>query len=418
MAKIVEMTQLSPTMSEGVLAKWLKKEGDQVGPGVVIAEVETDKANMELEAFDKGVLLKLIAKEGETVKVGAPIAVIGAAGEDVSAVLEKVKSTPAAKAPAAKAPEPAKAAKPEPVAAAAAPAAKAPARDGGRVFASPLAKAMAKDQGVDIASLTGSGPHGRIVKRDVESAASHPSAAAAFAPSGPDFEDKPLSQMRKTIAKRLEQAKRGVPHFYLTVEVDAAPLSAFRAQLNDGLKDEEKVSVNDLIVKAYALALAATPKANVWYLEDAAGAPSARFHRRVHVGVAVAIEDGLITPVVRDADKLPLSRLAATTKELIGRAKQKKLKPDEFSNGTGSVSNLGMMGIQEFSAILNPPESTIVAVGALEKRPVFDADGKVVAGERMKLTLSCDHRVVDGALGAELLSKVKKNLERPAKLAL
>jgi pyruvate dehydrogenase E2 component (dihydrolipoamide acetyltransferase) len=223
--------------------------------------------------------------------------------------------------------------------------------------------------------------------------------------------------MRKTIAKRLEQVKRGVPHFYLTVEVDAAPLAAFRAQLNDGLKDEEKVSVNDLVVKAYALALAATPTANAWYLEDAQS-PSVRYHRRVHVGVAVAIPDGLITPIVRDADKLPLARLAATTKELVGRARQKKLKPEEYTNGTGSVSNLGMMGIHEFSAILNPPESTIIAVGALEKRPVFDADGKVVVGERIKLTLSCDHRVVDGALGAELLAKVKKNLEKPAKLAL
>lgn len=453
MAKIVEMTQLSPTMSEGVLAKWRKNEGDKVGPGDVLAEVETDKANMELEAFDKGVLLAKLAPEGAPVKVGAPIGIIGSPGEDVSALVAKAKASAGAAAPApAAAPTPAPAngktsAAPAPVPAApapqtamaAAPAAsgsftasgsfKAPAApqraSGERVLASPLARAVAAEKGVDVAALAGSGPHGRIVLKDVESAAAasqaapRPAAAAVShgVPAGPEFEDVSVSPMRRTIAQRLTDAKRA-PDFYLTVECDAAPLKAFRAQANEGAADADKVSLNDVIVKCVARALRQVPLANASWVEQG-GQATVRRWKRVHVGIAVALEDGLITPVVRDADVKPLSALAAEAKDLIARARVKKLKAEEYSGATISVSNLGMMGIEEFTAILNPPGSTILAVGGVVAKPVVSPDGKsIVPGERIRLTLTCDHRVVDGALGATLLGKIKELVEHPIRAVL
>ena len=418
MAKIVALTQLSPTMTEGTLSKWKKNEGEKVGPGDVLAEVETDKANMDLEAFDQGVLLKQLIAEGTSVKVGAPIAIVGEPGEDITRVLSEAKGAPPAPT-SAPAPAPPEAKKPAPREEAPAPPKVAqketpgetpPGReDGERILASPLARAIAGEKGLDLSGVRGSGPSGRIIKRDVETLA--PGAAA-----GPDHEDVVPSPMRKTIARRLVESKQKAPHFYLTVECDAGPLKAFRAQANDGTDEKEKVSLNDVIVKCVARALRATPQANASWVEEN-GAPVFRRWRSVHVGIAVAIEDGLLTPVVRDADEKTLSRIAAETKDLIARARQKKLRPEEYSGSTISVSNLGMFGIEEFTAVLNPPEATILAVGAIVEKPVV-SKGAIVPGERLRLTLSCDHRVVDGALGAQLLSRIKDMVEHPLKAVI
>lgn len=426
MAKIVSLTQLSPTMSEGTLSKWKKNEGDKVGPGDVLAEVETDKANMDLEAFDRGVLLKRLIAEGTAVKVGAPIAIVGQPGEDISKILAEAQTGGSATPPpaAAKAETPktdgAKAPAPAQVPAAPGPAvpaqAPAPQRDGGRILASPLARVIAKEKGVDLGQVQGSGPSGRIVKRDVEELQATPSRGGFGTPAftGPDHEDVPASQMRKAIARRLVESKTKAPHFYLTVECDAAPIKALRAQANEGVDDKEKISLNDVIVKCVARALRATPAANASWIESDGAAPVIRKWKRVHVGVAVAIEDGLITPVLRDVDVKPLSQLAAEGKDLIGRARQKKLKPEEYTGSTISVSNLGMFGIEEFTGVINPPESTILAVGSIVEKPVV-VKGQIVVGERMRMTLSCDHRVVDGALGAQLLEKIKNMIEHPLK---
>jgi pyruvate dehydrogenase E2 component (dihydrolipoamide acetyltransferase) len=418
MAKIVALTQLSPTMSEGTLSKWRKNEGEKVGPGDVLAEVETDKANMDLESFDRGVLLKQLIAEGTSVKVGAPIAIVGEAGEDITKVLSETKSAASAAAHAPPTPAPQEAKKPAPrEAPAAAPPKPAPKeapreapgrKDGERILASPLARAIAREKGVDISGIQGSGPSGRIIKRDVET--------LAPAAGGPDHVDVVPSPMRKTIARRLVESKQKAPHFYLTVECDAAPLKAFRAQANDGVDEKDKVSLNDVIVKCVARALRATPQANASWIEEN-GAPVFRRWRGVHVGIAVALEDGLLTPVVRNADEKTLSKIAAETKDLIARARQKKLKTEEYSGSTISVSNLGMFGIEEFTAVLNPPEATILAVGGIVEKPVV-SKGAIVPGERMRITLSCDHRVVDGALGAQLLSRIKDMIEHPLKAVI
>jgi pyruvate dehydrogenase E2 component (dihydrolipoamide acetyltransferase) len=426
MAKIVALTQLSPTMSEGTLAKWRKNEGDKVGPGDVLAEVETDKANMDLESFDKGVLLKRLITEGTAVKVGAPIAILGQPGEDISAVLAEAQKGGATTPPKAEAQAPAKSATPQPAPQpkeapkVAAPAPKEaprgapkPSGDGDRILASPLARAIAREKGLDLGSVEGSGPAGRIVKRDVESleAGARPRAAA-----GPEYEDVPLSPMRKTIARRLTESKQKIPHFYVTVECDAAPLKAFRAQANEGVDEKEKVSLNDAIVKCVAHALQKTPAANASFMEDG-GAPFVRKWKGVHVGIAVSLEDGLITPVVRDADRKTLTEIARETKDLIARARVKKLKPEEYTGSTISVSNMGMYDVDEFNAVINPPESTILAVGSIQAKPVV-VNGKLEIGERMRLTLSCDHRVVDGALGAQLVGKIKAAIEHPIKAVI
>src|SRR6266542_2028935 len=399
MASIITMPKLSPTMEEGVLAKWTKKEGDAIMPGDVIAEVETDKANMEFPLEDEGVLLKLLVKEGDTVKLGDPVAVLGEAGEDPAEAIAgaggAAKAAPA-KAPAAQAP--ALKAVPAPVA----------ANNGhGRVLASPFARKIALEKGVDLRSVTGSGPRGRIVKKDIDDA------AAAGALGEPEVEadtgERPAtqlpaaqgredtlvapSQMRKTIARRLVEAKREIPHIYLTAEATVDRLLQMREELNE--LGNGKVSVNDLVIKALALALRRLPDANVsWTAEGIVK------HGAAHVGIAVSLPDnGLITPVIRDADLKSIGAVARETKALAERARAKKLQPHEFSGGSATVSNLGMYGIKEFVAIINPPESVILAVGTTEKRPiVVERDGKdaVEIARRMLLTLSCDHRVVDG----------------------
>jgi len=425
MASIITMPKLSPTMEEGTLAKWTKKEGDKIAPGDIIAEVETDKANMEFPLEDEGVLLKLLVKEGDTVKLGDPVAVLGEAGEDPASAMQELKSAkaeaPKAEAPKAEAP---KAEAPKPVAKVEerreAPKPEVQPTNGhGRVLASPFARKLALEKGVDLRSISGTGPRGRIVQRDIEEAAARGPAVEAYAPTETyaPREDQlvPASQMRKTIARRLVEAKREIPHIYLTVECDAEKLTELREQLNDA--GDTKVSVNDLVVKALAVALVRVPDANVSWTADGIVK-----HGGVHVGMAVSLPDnGLITPVVKDADRKSIGALARETRSLAERARAKKLKPEEFAGGSATVSNLGMFGIREFVAIINPPESVILAVGTTEKRAVVvqkDGHDAIEIRRRMTLTLSCDHRVVDGVLGAKLLAEVKKLIEKPMGMLL
>lgn len=441
MASIITMPKLSPTMEEGVLAKWTKKEGDKIAPGDIIAEVETDKANMEFPLEDEGVLLKLLVKEGDTVKLGDPVAVLGEAGEDPASAMKDIgakKSEPAAPPVAAtarvqtsdreqgetKAPDPTRAAKTQPPApkpAATAPQAQANGNGHGRVLASPFARKLALEKGVDLRSVTGSGPRGRIVQRDIDEAAARGPSTGATTTYAPTREDELVaaSQMRKTIARRLVEAKREIPHIYLTTECTVDRLMEMREQINE--VGDVKVSVNDLVVKALALALARIPDANVSWTADGPEAKIVR-HGGVHIGMAVSLPDnGLITPVVRDADRKSLGVLARETKSLVERARAKKLKPEEFAGGSATVSNLGMYGVREFVAIINPPESVILAVGTTEKRAVVvEKDGRdtIEIARRMTLTLSCDHRVVDGVLGAQLLAEVKKLIEKPMGMLL
>jgi pyruvate dehydrogenase E2 component (dihydrolipoamide acetyltransferase) len=436
MAVEILMPALSPTMEEGTLAKWLVKEGDAVKSGQILAEIETDKATMEFEAVDEGVVGKLLIAEGTAgVKVNTPIAVLLEDGEDVSAAAPKA----AAKAEAPKAEvQKAEAAAPAPASAAAA----APtAPSGARVFASPLARRIAKEKGLDLGAVKGSGPHGRIVRADVEGAqpgavksAAAPvveagATAAAPAPAKPaggmptgmaaetvlkmyadrPFEEVALDGMRRTVAARLTEAKQTIPHFYLRRDVKLDALMAFRETLNKQLEGRGvKLSVNDFIIKSCAMALQAVPAANtVW-----AGDRMLRL-KPSDVAVAVAVEGGLFTPVLRDADKKSLSALSAEMKDLAGRAKTKKLAPHEYQGGSFAISNLGMMGIENFDAVINPPHGSILAVGAGIKKPVVLADGTIGVATVMSMTLSVDHRVIDGALGAEFLKAVIEALENP-----
>ncbi|VVT23465.1 Dihydrolipoyllysine-residue acetyltransferase component of pyruvate dehydrogenase complex [Roseovarius sp. EC-HK134] len=430
MATEILMPALSPTMEEGTLAKWLVKEGDTVSAGDLLAEIETDKATMEFEAVEEGVVGKILVAEGtEGVKVNTPIAVMLDEGESAA----DISSAPAkAEAPVAKQAE----ATPQ-AEAAAKPAPAAPKTgDGDRIFASPLARRIAADKGIDLAGITGSGPHGRIVKADVEgakagaapvaSAAEAPASKAATpapaaAPSGPSsdavvamyqgraYEEVKLDGMRKTIAARLTEAKQTVPHFYLRREIRLDALMKFRAELNKQLEPRGvKLSVNDFIIKACALALQAVPDANaVW-----AGDKVLRL-KPSDVAVAVAIEGGLFTPVLKDAEMKSLSALSAEMKDLAKRARDRKLAPQEYQGGTFAISNLGMFGIENFDAVINPPHGAILAVGAGLKKPVVGKDGELTVATVMSVTLSVDHRVIDGALGAELLTKIVENLENP-----
>ncbi len=461
----VTMPALSPTMEEGNLAKWLVKEGDKVSSGDVIAEIETDKATMEVEAVDEGTVAKIVVPAGtEGVKVNAVIAILAAEGEDASAAAAGGGNAVASGAPAAdaavkgstdeakdadkrgyeraaetaSASEGGSSAKPS--------ASAASSGSGGRVFASPLARRLAKEQGVDLSSVQGSGPHGRIVKSDVEGAAkggaSKPAApqaassagapaAAAPAPAAPkpanddailklfaegSYEKIPHDGMRKTIAKRLVESKQTVPHFYLSVDCELDALLALRKQLNGaapnikteaGERPAYKLSVNDMVIKAMACALVAVPDANVSWTESAM-----LKHRNADVGVAVSIEGGLITPIIRKADEKTLSTISNEMKDLAKRARARKLKPEEYQGGTTAVSNLGMFGIKDFSAVINPPHATILAVGAGEERAVVK-NGAVTVANVMTVTLSTDHRAVDGALGAELISAFKRFIENP-----
>jgi len=415
MANIIDMPKLSDTMTVGTLAKWLKKEGDVVKSGDMIAEVETDKATMELECFFDGTLLKIFAPGGSKVALGAPLCAIGKPGETV--VAPEPKAAPAAASAKAAAPAPAPTPAPAaPKAPAPAPAAPAPAAaPAGRVKISPLARKLAAEKGVDPAGVAGSGPGGRIVRADVLAAASSPRSAAPAAVnrSGPVQEERTVavSSMREAIARRLVESKTQLPHFYLEIEIDAAPLLAIREQLNRGLETAGvKLSVNDFVLKASAEALRHVPQVNASWLGD-----SIRYHGAAHVSFAVAIEDGLITPVVRDAHLKDVFQISTEAKALGKRAKEKKLKPDEFTGGTFCVSNLGMMGIPRFSAIINPPNAAILAVGTIVKKPVVREEA-IAIGQTMTLTLSCDHRVVDGAVGASYLNALKSLLESPALL--
>lgn len=426
MADVVTMLALSPTMDEGTLAEWTIKEGDAVEEGAVIAEVETDKATMEMESFFEGTVLKLLVAAGDAVPVGAPMAVVGEAGEDISALLAELEGggAPAA-APEDQAPAPEDASQgaaadddgvdEAQVAPAAAKKPAAGAAPKGRIKSSPLARRMASDAGLELSEIDGSGPAGRVVKRDVEAAIAQqkeqPTAAAL--PDSGQAEGTPvkLTQMRKTIAKRLKEVWQTTPHFTLTMDIDMAAAMAQRKQINNGLKDagiNAKISVNDLIVKACAVALVEFPAMNVSFRDD-----HVLQYEDAHIGVAVAIEDGLITPTVRFANQKGLRRISEEVRELAGRAQQMKLKPEEYTGGTFTVSNLGMFGIEHFMAIINPPQAGILACGAVQKVPVVNDDGELVVGTRMKVTLSCDHRAVDGATGAEFLSHVKRLLETP-----
>ena len=418
------MPALSPTMEDGTLAKWLVKEGDTVASGDLLAEIETDKATMEFEAVDEGVIGRILVPEGsEGVKVNSPIAVLLAEGES-AADIAAAPSNGAAPASAPKA-EPAPAATP---AAAASPAPAAPATsDGSRVFASPLARRIAADKGLDLARIKGSGPHGRIVKADVEGASAAAPAAASAAPAtaampaGPqaeqvlkmyadrDHTEVPLDGMRKTVAARLTEAKQTIPHFYLRRDIRLDALLSFRGQINKQLDARGvKLSVNDFIIKACALALQTVPDANaVW-----AGDRIVKL-KPSDVAVAVAVEGGLFTPVLKDADQKSLSALSAEMKDLATRARNKKLAPHEYVGGAFAISNLGMFGIDNFDAVINPPHGAILAVGAGVKKPVVGADGELTVATVMSVTLSVDHRVIDGALGAELLQAIVDNLENP-----
>jgi pyruvate dehydrogenase E2 component (dihydrolipoamide acetyltransferase) len=438
------MPALSPTMEKGNLAKWLKKEGDAVKSGDVIAEIETDKATMEVEAVDDGTLAKILVPEGtQDVAVNEVIAVLAGDGEDVkAAAASEAKASAKAEAPAAKPAEAAASPRPEEKKSPPKSADEgAPASTGGRIFASPLARRLAKEAGVELARITGSGPHGRVVARDVEAAksgkglkpaaaaASGAGAAATVAPSMSDqqvramyadgsYETVPHDNMRKIIAQRLTLSKQTIPHFYLTVDCDIGRLTAAREEINAAApKDKDgkaayKLSVNDFVIKALALALQRVPDANVTWTDGAM-----LKHKASDVGVAVAIPGGLITPVIRNAQTKSLSAISAEMKDFAARARARKLKPDEYQGGTTAVSNLGMYGIKEFAGVINPPHATILAVGAGEQRAVV-RDGKLDIGTIMSATLSCDHRAVDGALGAEFLAAFKLLIENPVMMVV
>jgi pyruvate dehydrogenase E2 component (dihydrolipoamide acetyltransferase) len=437
------MPALSPTMEKGNLAKWLKKEGDKVKSGDVIAEIETDKATMEVEAVDEGTIAKILVPEGTAdVPVNDVIAIMAGDGEDVKAAASSggaAAPKPAA-APAPAAPAPAAAAAPAaapaataPPPPAAAPAPAAQANGHGRIFSSPLARRLAKDAGIDLARINGTGPHGRVIARDVEGAksgkglkapAAAPGAAPAIAPAMSDqqilalfepgsYEIVPHDGMRRTIAQRLTAATQSIPTFYLTIDCDIGKLLDAREQINAAApKDKEKkplykLSVNDFVIKALAVALQQVPNCNVSWTD--VGMVK---HKHSDVGVAVAMPGGLITPIIRNAESKSLSTISNEMKDLAARARTRKLKPQEYQGGTSSVSNLGMFGISHFTAVINPPQSTILAVGASEERAVV-RNGKIEAAHIMSATLSCDHRAIDGALGAELIGAFRRLIENP-----
>ena len=441
------MPALSPTMEKGNLAKWLKKEGDQVKSGDVIAEIETDKATMEVEAVDEGTIAKIVVPEGtQDVAVHAVIAVLAGDGEDVKAAGAAAASKPAPKAAEAPAPKPASApaaaaapaATPAPAVVAAPPiaAAASPApqsNGGGRIFSSPLARRLAKEAGIEISRIMGSGPHGRIVARDVAEAksgnglkapAAAPAATPAIAPSMSDkqilalfepgsYEIVPHDGMRRTIAQRLTASIQNVPHFYLTIDCDIGKLLAAREEINKAAptdKDKRplyKLSVNDFVIKAMAVALQKIPNCNVSWTEGGMVK-----HKHSDIGVAVAMPGGLITPIIRKAETKTLSTISNEMKDFAARARARKLKPEEYQGGTTAVSNLGMYGINHFTAVINPPHATILAVGTSEERPVVRS-GKIEIAHIMSVTLSCDHRAIDGALGAELIGAFRQLIENP-----
>lgn len=413
MAEVVTMPRLSDTMEEGTVAKWHKKVGDQVSEGDLLAEIETDKATMDFEAFQEGKLLHIGIEEGATAPVDSILAILGEEGEDISGLLkgsngaadkkeEKAEETEASADTDVKEdrkePEPAKTEKTSDT-----------ASEDGRLKVSPLARKLAEDKGVDLRQVKGSGEGGRIVKRDIDE---YKPAAASQAPamSSGGYEEFPVSQMRKTIAKRLSESKFTAPHFYLTLEIDMDAAIAARKSVNE--VSETKVSFNDIVIKAAAMALKQHPKVNSSWLGD-----KIRVNHDVNIGVAVAVEEGLLVPVVRHADKKGLATINAEVKEAAGKARDKKLQPADWEGNTFTISNLGMFGIEEFTAIINPPDSCIMAVGGIRQVPVVK-NGAVVPGNVMKVTMSCDHRVVDGATGAAFLQTFKSNMENPLAMLL
>jgi pyruvate dehydrogenase E2 component (dihydrolipoamide acetyltransferase) len=421
------MEALSPTMTEGRVIRWLKSEGDAVKAGDTLAEVETDKAVMELVSRGEGVLRRIVASEGATIEVGKLVAVVGGAEEDISAIAGggvaprsgprgsggpepqevspvRVKSAPTPVR------EPVKAPQATPRVAPGSPSERGPAPAAGgpeRIKASPLARRMAQDRGVDLTVVSGSGPGGRIVKRDLEGATAAPLGVSRPVPATEgEFRDVPLTQIRKTIARRLAQSLAPVPHFFLTSEIDMERVWDAREALN-ALGENQRVSFNDILVKVVALALSRHPECNAWWQED-----RIRYFTSVHLGMAVAVEDGLITPVIRDAHAKSLRDIATESRDLVERARARKLQPEEYTGATFSISNLGMFDIDQFTAIINPPEAGILAVGSITPQAVVH-EGGITARRRMRVTMSCDHRVIDGATGAKLLQTVKRMLENP-----
>jgi len=431
MAEIIEMPLMSDTMTEGVIVSWQKKVGDKVKAGEPIAEVETDKATMDLESYFDGVLLYVAAEAGGSVKVGDLLAIIGKEGEDAKTLVSDYRAqkggapTPSV-AEAVSTPAPTS----EPVVASKSETLSIPTQSSdSRLKASPLAKSIADQKGISLSNVSGSGDGGRIIKRDVEALLAQPQQSTSIGQSAPSvvyqpsgtetYEDVPLSQMRKTIARRLGESKFSAPHYYLTMEIEMSKVMKMRAKLNE--ESEHKISINDFIVKASALALRKNPRVNASWLGDAV-----RYYNYVHVGVAVAIEDGLVVPVIRFADTKGLADLANEVKILATKAKNKELQPDEFKGNTFTISNLGMYGIDQFTAIINPPDACILAVGGIQSLPRFEAKDpkdkhskKVIKESQiMKVTLSCDHRVVDGAIGSEFLKTLKFLLENPVRMML
>ncbi|MCH2230231.1 MAG: pyruvate dehydrogenase complex dihydrolipoamide acetyltransferase [Crocinitomicaceae bacterium] len=420
MAEIVYMPKLSDTMTEGVVAEWTKNVGEEVSSGEVLAEIETDKATMEFESFYDGVLLHIGVEKGATAPVNAILAVIGEKDEDIKRILaDAEKNSPFSKeevkvkeeAPkATPVPEPTSVkavATSTPTIAAASPSV---ADSNGRIFASPLAKKMANEKGIDLANVIGTGDAGRIVKRDIDHYTPYVGGGSkqrAFV-GVESFRDEPVSQMRKTIAKRLSESKFTAPHFYLTLDIDMDNAIAIRKQVNN--LEEGKVSFNDMVIKACGLALREHPTVNSAWLGDVI-----RRNEHVHIGVAVAVDEGLLVPVVRFADGKELTEIGSEVRSFAKKAKDKKLQPSDWEGNTFTISNLGMFGIEEFTAIVNPPDSCIMAVGGIKQVPVVK-DGAVVPGNVMKVTLSCDHRVVDGVSGSEFLNTFKKYMENPVAL--
>ncbi len=407
MATKIQMPKLSDTMSEGTILKWRFKEGDKVKQGDILVEIESDKADMELEAYDSGILRKIFVAEGGKAKIGAPIAIIADAGEDITALeLEAplVAPTASIQPPPTSPPGPVPASVPSPVPTAGGPV---PMATDARVKASPLARKIAAARQIDLRALAGSGPQGRIVKRDLEGAVSGQAPAVRSYVSRPT-QEVPLSSIRKTIAKRMTESKQTVPQFYVTVEVDMEPAMAFRDQLNSA--EGVKIGFTDIIVKACGTTLMRHPQVNATFLGE-----SARQYGFAHIAIAVALDEGLVTPVVRHVEQKGLEPISAEIRDLVERARNRKLKPEEYSGGTFTISNLGMFGVDDFIAIVNPPEGAILAVGSIVEKPVVRG-GQIVVGHTMKLTLSSDHRIIDGAVAARFLQDLRHLLEHPALL--
>lgn len=412
MAEVIRMPKMSDTMTEGVIVSWLKQVGDDIKSGDILAEVETDKATMELENYVKGTLLHIGIPAGGSVPVDALIAIVGKKGEDISGLLASANSAPAASAPAVVVEVKAESVSSAPV------QSNPSGNNDGRVKASPLAKSIAKEKGIDLSQVQGSGDNGRIIKKDIENfspAAKQSSSSSSSAPvslpqiiAQESYEEVNLSQMRKVIARRLSESKHTAPHFYLTMSINMDKAIAARKQMNEF--SDVKISMNDIIIKAVALSLRKNPSVNSSWLGE-----KIRYNHHIHIGVAVAIEDGLIVPVVKFADNKSIAHISAEVKQLADKAKNKKLQPNEFEGNTFTISNLGMFGIDEFTAIINPPDACILAIGAAKEAVVVE-NGQMKVGNVMKVTLSCDHRVVDGAVGSAFLQTFKDLLENPVKM--